>query len=1244
MLREGELVDVNKCREILEKNEPQKSDYEKEYIKNILKQTMLFKQLEEEIKFQMQENEDFNLQNQDQNSQSQREILDIEILLNRTQRNIKYLRIPNNQFLFHKGEVGDRLYIIIKGHAAVYAEREKNYINQDLNQEKNLTKQIQLLTSKIIHYELSIGQKEKKIQESIEFEQQLIQQQQQQQQESNENSENENKQINLIRKQQRKHEEQALAQIKSTLCELKEELQNYQKQMNHLISHDQQILKEACQSNKELQAKYFTSASTSGNICYYQKLKTLDPFNHLGEASILTNESRTATVMACSPQNPSQSRNEIEHADFCQEIKRDEETEESFQQIAISKKTEEDEDLHLLYLEANVFVSIFSSTLDQINYPLTILSKILNQTSKDLLVRISYLFKLNEYKFNKQIFTEGVDLANCVYLIKRGSIQIQRNARQEELEGQNKNDNQIQEEAQNLKNKKKIQNNKRQIVIAVIGEGQFFGLEDIAFKKKYRNEEQNEVNTEKVFEKIQKRTCSAVALTNCLVYVVPKSLLLTSSYQFYELQQILYDQSKVKQQFYLNQAKKNNNIQHYMEREMNRIQQEPLIEKAIIQMSMNHHKQMMSGSNKVSNMMDSYIKVNKDVLDNQKSILQMAHITQSISRADKQGQSELDGSKQRSQQTTPKKNSYGRVKQLINRNPAEIIYAHLVQSENEKALNIKENVVLSVMPQSQKNVKDILLAQKNYSKSKDVHNKNIRIPSRQNLNETVFISQSHNNLLSQQQNSNDKQSQLNFKSNNYINSLCELEDTQTQHQYKIERKNNIIQVKKIKNFNSQASQVMGFDNTQDQDREDNTVQTQTQNKQIKSLGSIQFSTPLIKPSTYNKEKKFQQLKSMQSSFLELNTPPIGPLQLDATNVTSINLEDNQEKGKCNRNKTILFNTKSIDFDTKKSYPSSFVTKHMLSTKNELGNFSDRQDKSISVNETERSQKARFLQLKNDSDNLSSSQNDSFTKSDLLLSNSQSLQNIHKLLINQDTIQESQPTEKNQKIYQQIIPSRTTNKKSSYFKQIQSDQVNCEYQSQKYANFISQSNSDKKQADLRNNHRGFSVGQMRKEEQNKYHSPFQIQSLQSIQQDKKQQQDIQSEQQQQDDFELKKQNNISNKAQLLQSDKQIQNKKKFNYFLSSSNLDQQENSFGFKQNQSKDQLYQTQFRNKFIRLSNESRFNNTLRSPQKFTPQKNGKLKPLLPLLSPQQIEPQQLIETFNPFQSRRLKPARDQLE
>ncbi|KAL4489492.1 hypothetical protein ABPG72_002788 [Tetrahymena utriculariae] len=1010
--------------------------------------------------------------------------------------------------------------------------------------------------------------------------------------------------------------------------------------MNHLISHDQQILKQACQSNKELQAKYFTSASTSGNICYYQKLITLDPFNHLGEASILTNENRTATVIACSPNNHSQSKNDIENADFQEENKREEETEESFQQI--SRRTEDDEDLHLLYLEANAFFSIFSSTLDQINYPLTVLTKILNQTSKDLLVRISYLFKLNEYKFNKQIFTEGVDQANCVYLIKRGSVLLQRNARQEELEGQNKNENQIEEETQNLKNKKEVQKSKRQIIIAVIGEGQFFGLEDISFKKKYRSEEQNEESTEKVFDKIQKRTSSAVALTNCLVYVVPKSLILTSSYQFYELQQILYDQSKVKQQFYLNQAKKNNKIQHYMEREMNRIQQEPLIENAIIQMSMNHHKQMMNGSNKVSNMMDSYIKVNKDVLDNQKSILQMAHIIESISRAAKQGQNELEGAKQGSQQLTPKKNNYGTVKQLINRNSAEIIYAHLVQTENEKALNIQENVVLSVMPQSQKNVKDILLAQKNYSRSKDVHNKNIRIPSRQNLNETVFVSQSYNNLLSQQQSSNDKQLQPNFKSNNYINSLCEIQETQPQQQYKIERKNNIIQVKKIKNFNSQNSQVM---DTQDQEREDNTVQTQTQHKQIKSLGSLQFSTLLIKPSSHNHEKKFQKLKLMQPSFLELNTPPIDPLQLDASKITSINLEDNQGKSKDNKNKAILFNTKSIDFDTKKSFHSNFLTKQMLSTKDEQGNFSDRQDKSISANETERSIKqAHFIELKNDFDKLSSSQNDSFTKSELLLSNSQSLQNIFKQLNNQDYIKETQNLESHQKIFQLNIPQRTTNKKSSYFKQIQNDSPNCEYQSLKSVNFISQSNSDKKQADLRQNHRGFSVDQMRKEEQNKYHSLFQIQALQSNKKDKKQSQDMQSKQQQQEDSEQKKQNNIQSKNELLQSEKQIEKNKKFNCFLSSSNLDQQENYFNLKQNQSRDQFYQTQFRNKFIRLSNESRFNNTLRSPQKFTPQKNGKLKPLLPLQSPQSIEPQQLIEISNPFQSRRLQPSRVKLE
>ncbi|EAS02247.1 hypothetical protein TTHERM_00622670 (macronuclear) [Tetrahymena thermophila SB210] len=1235
MFHEGEFIDVKKCKEILEKNEPQKSDCEKEYIKNILKQTTLFKQFEEEIKFQMQENEDLKQHNSDQNNQ--REVLDIEILLNRTQRNIKYLRVPINQFLFHKGEVGDRLYMIIKGHAAVYAEREKGQINSDLNKEKNLTKQIQLLTNKILHYELSIEQKEKKILDGIQFEQQLIQQQlqqQQQQQESNDTSDIENKQINLIRKQQRKQEEQALAQLKNTLCELKEELQNYQKQLNHLISVDQQILKQACSSNKELQAKYFTSASTSGNICYYQKLKTLDPFNHLGEASILTNENRTATVMACYPQNPSQSKNEQENNILEEENINQVENEESFQQMEISSKNEEDQDLHLLYLEANVFVSIFSSTLDQINYPLTILSKILNQTSKDLLVRISYLFKLNEYKFNKQIFTEGVDLANCVYLIKRGSIQLQRNARQDELEGQNKNENQINEETENLKNKKKIQSLKRQIVIAVIGEGQFFGLEDISFKKKYRSDEQNEDSTEKVFDKIQKRTCSAVALTNCLVYAVPKNLLLTSSYQFYELQQILYDQSKVKQQFYLNQAKKNNNIQHYMEREMNRIQQEPLIEKAIIQMSMNHHKQMMNGSNKVSNMMDSYIKVNKDVLDNQKSILQMAHLTEKVCKAAKQGQGELEGNIQGSQQTSPTKPNYGKVKQLINRNPAEIIYAHLVQSENEKALNIKENVVLSVMPQSQKNVKDILLAQKNYSKSKDLHNKNIRIPSRQNLNETIFVSQSHNNLLANQQNNNFQLSQLNSKSNRYINSLCELEETQPQ-QYKIERKNNIIQVKKIKNFKSQNSQAVGFENTQDQEKEDNTLQTQTQHKQIKSLGSTQFSTPLIKPTSLDQEKKFQYLKQIQSSFLELNTPPTGNFQLDATNIPTNNLEDSQEKIHDNKNRAMLLNTKSIDFDSKKSYYSNFLTKQMLSTKNQQGNFSDRQDKSISANQTERSIKqGRLIQLKNDFDNLSSSQNDSFTKSELLLSNSQSLQNISKQFNNQDSIQETQNTENNQKIFQQSIPQRAINKKSSYFKQNQNDLPNSEYQDQKSVHFISQSSSDKKQGDLRQNHRGFSVGQMRKE--NKYHSPFQIQALQSNQIYKKQPLDVQSEQQQQEENDLKKQNT----TQLLQSEKQIKNQKKFNYFLSSSNLDQLENSFNFQQNQSKDQFSQTQFRNKFIRLSNESRFNNTLYKSQKFTPSKNGKLKPLLPLLSPQQIEPPQLIEAFNPFQSRRLQPSR----
>jgi len=69
-----------------------------------------------------------------------------------------------------------------------------------------------------------------------------------------------------------------------------------------------------------------------------------------------------------------------------------------------------------------IFTNIFSSALSRVNYPLTTLLALLNDTKYENLVKIASFFNLREYSFGTTIYAKGKDILDYVFLVKKGSV------------------------------------------------------------------------------------------------------------------------------------------------------------------------------------------------------------------------------------------------------------------------------------------------------------------------------------------------------------------------------------------------------------------------------------------------------------------------------------------------------------------------------------------------------------------------------------------------------------------------------------------------------------------------------------------------------------------------------------------------------------------------------------------------------------------------------------------------------
>lgn len=117
------------------------------------------------------------------------------------------------------------------------------------------------------------------------------------------------------------------------------------------------------------------------NITLVSKLATLKKGAQLGEVALIQDEKRSATAFV-------------------------------------------EQEAELLLIEKKNFVKIFRPFYDILNFSLSKLSSILNNTQKQEIVNFSYYFESTFYKFRDVICRQG-EKADTIYLIQNGQVELQ---------------------------------------------------------------------------------------------------------------------------------------------------------------------------------------------------------------------------------------------------------------------------------------------------------------------------------------------------------------------------------------------------------------------------------------------------------------------------------------------------------------------------------------------------------------------------------------------------------------------------------------------------------------------------------------------------------------------------------------------------------------------------------------------------------------------------------------------------
>ncbi|CAD8078800.1 unnamed protein product [Paramecium sonneborni] len=193
----------------------------------------------------------------------------------------------------------------------------------------------------------------------------------------------------LVYVPKKEEEIQKQKQILQELNQYREDLTNNKKkddvkQLQKQIQDLQNQLKEY-QSMEDImlfpfKSRYYQKLSNGQMICLYKKVNTMKDGDCFGEVSLFRNEPRAATLIAL-------------------------------------------DTLHLGALNKTNYLRIFESKLEKLNFTLGMLSKMFPQSSKEVVIQLSFDFQRKLYSINQIVFKQG-DIVDGFYLIFQGIVEI----------------------------------------------------------------------------------------------------------------------------------------------------------------------------------------------------------------------------------------------------------------------------------------------------------------------------------------------------------------------------------------------------------------------------------------------------------------------------------------------------------------------------------------------------------------------------------------------------------------------------------------------------------------------------------------------------------------------------------------------------------------------------------------------------------------------------------------------------
>ncbi|CAD8160890.1 unnamed protein product [Paramecium pentaurelia] len=168
-------------------------------------------------------------------------------------------------------------------------------------------------------------------------------------------------------------EDMANTKKKDDAKQLQKQMQDLQNQLKEYQGMEDILL-------FPFKSRYYQKLPNGQMICLYKKVNTMKDGDCFGEVSLFRNEPRAATLIAL-------------------------------------------DTLHLGALNKSNYLRIFESKLEKLNFTLGMLSKMFPQSSKEVVIQLSFDFQRKLFSINQTIFKQG-DIVDGLYLIFQGIVEI----------------------------------------------------------------------------------------------------------------------------------------------------------------------------------------------------------------------------------------------------------------------------------------------------------------------------------------------------------------------------------------------------------------------------------------------------------------------------------------------------------------------------------------------------------------------------------------------------------------------------------------------------------------------------------------------------------------------------------------------------------------------------------------------------------------------------------------------------